>query len=102
MYPRANIWKYNSKDSHKHDKQGMQSQESQTTETENNVPLTENEPEYINPQKSSQSEPITQIQRDSILTNQDLPDPRLRYGLTLVILTVFLFVVAIYYGIINP
>ncbi|GEM_PF-3008870 len=40
-------------------------------------------------------------QRDNILPIKTLPDPRLIIGLTLVVGS-FLFVVAIYYGIINP
>ncbi|WP_341530269.1 hypothetical protein WKK05_13830 [Nostoc sp. UHCC 0302] len=80
----------------------MQSQESQTRNPENNVPLGKNTPEYMNPKKPSKSESKTQVQKDSVITSQDLPDPRLRYGFTLVILTIFLFIIAIYYGIINP
>jgi cytochrome oxidase assembly protein ShyY1 len=80
----------------------MQSQESQARNPENNVPLEKNTPEYMNLEKPSKSESKTQVQKDSVITSQDLPDPRLRYSFTLVILTIFLFVIAIYYGIINP
>lgn len=79
----------------------MKSQETQNT-TENNLPVVEDTPNYINPQEPGKSEPMTQVQSDSVITNQDLPDPRVRYGFTVVILAAFLFVVAIYYGIINP
>ncbi|MBD2561766.1 MULTISPECIES: hypothetical protein [Nostoc] len=80
----------------------MKSQETQNTTTENNRPVAEDTPNYINPEEPGKSEPMTQVQRDNVITNQDLPDPRVRYGFTLVILAAFLFVVAIYYGIINP
>ncbi|MCC5646093.1 hypothetical protein LC607_24825 [Nostoc sp. CHAB 5824] len=80
----------------------MKSQETQNTTTANNLPVAEDTPNYINPQESGKSEPMTQVQSDSVITNQDLPDPRVRYGFTLVILAILLLVVAIYYGIINP
>ncbi|MFN6474128.1 MAG: hypothetical protein RMY36_031235 [Nostoc sp. SerVER01] len=75
----------------RHEKKPMKSQETQNTKAEN-----------INPQKTQKSEPLTQVQRNNVITNQDLPNPLVRYGFTLVILATFLFVVAIYYGIINP
>ena len=56
----------------------------------------------MSPKKPRKSEPITQIQRDSVITDQDIPDVKFRVGVTLVILIIFLFVAAIYYGIINP
>jgi hypothetical protein len=80
----------------------MKSQETQNITTENNLPVEEDAPDYINPQEPGKSEPMTQVQSDSVITNQDLPDPRVRYGFTLVIVGAVLFVVAIYYGIINP
>ncbi|MCC5652262.1 hypothetical protein LC609_21040 [Nostoc sp. XA013] len=80
----------------------MKSQETQNTRTENNLPVEEDTPDYINTQEPGKSEPMTQVQSDSVITNQDLPDPRVRYGFTLVIVGAVLFVVAIYYGIINP
>ncbi|MBG1241943.1 hypothetical protein [Nostoc sp. NZL] len=80
----------------------MKSQETQNTTTENNLTVAEDTPNYINPKESGKSEPMTQVQSDNVITNQDLPDPRVRYGFTLIILAAFLFVVAIYYGIINP
>ena len=78
--------------------------ETQTTETENNASLVKKtpEPDYMSPKKPRKSEPITQIQRDSVITDQDIPDLKFRVGVTLVILIIFLFVAAIYYGIINP
>ncbi|MEJ6482265.1 hypothetical protein N0Y54_13190 [Nostoc punctiforme UO1] len=80
----------------------MKSQETQNKITENNVPISGNTASDMNPQETGKYEPITQVQRDSVITNQDLPNPLVRYGFTLVILATFLFVVAIYYGIINP
>ncbi|MBD2530798.1 hypothetical protein H6G97_14925 [Nostoc flagelliforme FACHB-838] len=80
----------------------MKFQGNQNTTTENNLPVAEDTPKYINPQEPGKSEPMTQVQSDNVITNQDLPDPRVRYGFTLVILAIFLCVVAIYYGIINP
>ncbi|MBW4689837.1 MAG: hypothetical protein KME40_33300 [Komarekiella atlantica HA4396-MV6] len=71
----------------------MKSQENQTAE---------NKPDYRNPQKLEEAEPITQVQKNSVITKKDLPDARLRYGFPLLILTIFLFVAAIYYGIIKP
>jgi hypothetical protein len=80
----------------------MKSQETQNAAKENNLPLAEDTPNYIDPQEPGKSEPMTQVQSDSVITNQDLPDPRVRYGFTLVIVGAVLFVIAIYYGIINP
>lgn len=85
-----------------HEKKPMKSQETENKRTENNIPLPENTASDMNPQETGKSEPITQAQRDSVITNQDLPNPLVRYGFTLVILATFLFVVAIYYGIVNP
>ncbi|MBD0264622.1 MAG: hypothetical protein ICV78_18440 [Tolypothrix sp. Co-bin9] len=60
------------------------------------------EPDYMNPKKPSKPEPMTRVQKDSVITKKDLPDPRFRIAVTLVILIIFLFVTGIYYGIINP
>lgn len=62
----------------------------------------ENTPDYMNPQPPGKSEPVTQIQKDNVITSKDLPSRRVRYGLPLLILAILLFVTAIYYGIINP
>jgi hypothetical protein len=82
----------------------MELEETQTTEAEDNVFLGEKNPEpgYMNARKPRITEPITQVQRDNSITSKDLPDPRFRIGVTLVLLMVLLFVSAIYYGIINP
>ncbi|MBD2493674.1 hypothetical protein [Nostoc sp. FACHB-280] len=80
----------------------MQSPANSTNKTANNHLSVETTPNYIHSQNNSKSEPVTQIQKDSVITRQDLPDKRVRYAFTLVILSAFLFVIAIYYGIINP
>ncbi|MFH7026619.1 MAG: hypothetical protein ACHBN1_14700 [Heteroscytonema crispum UTEX LB 1556] len=82
----------------------MESTENQTKETENNVSLVEKTTEagYMNIKKTKKSEPITQVQRESVITNKDLPNPLFRYGFTLFIVAIVLSVIAIYYGIINP
>jgi len=51
---------------------------------------------------ASKSEPITQVQADSVLTREQLPDVRLRITLGTIALVTLLFVAALYYGIINP
>lgn len=79
----------------------MQFQQTQITETENNPFLAEKELGYVKTTESRKSEPITQVQKDHVITDEDLPDPRL-IGFALVVLTAFLFVAAIYYRIINP
>jgi cytochrome oxidase assembly protein ShyY1 len=70
--------------------------------SQENPTAAENIPNYMNYQKPGKSEPITQVQRDNVITSRDLPNRRVRYGLPLFILAIFLFVTAIYYGIINP
>ncbi|NMG21127.1 hypothetical protein [Brasilonema bromeliae] len=79
----------------------MELQETQTKKTENNVLSAENIHDYINPEKIRESEAKTQAQTDNAVTSKEALDPRLRYGFTL-ILAIFLFIAAIYYGIINP
>lgn len=91
----VNIWKYDSRFSHKVMlRKFMKSQENPT--------IAENTPDYMNPQKPRKSEPVTQVQIDNVITSKDLPSRRVRYGLPLFILAIFLFVTALYYGIINP
>ncbi|MBE9008306.1 hypothetical protein IQ259_25395 [Fortiea sp. LEGE XX443] len=80
----------------------MRSPENQRTKIVNNIPSAENTFDYTNTQNLSKSQPMIQVQNDNIITDQDLPYKRLIYGFTLVILTAFLFIAAIYYGIINP
>ncbi|QSJ20740.1 hypothetical protein JYQ62_11170 [Nostoc sp. UHCC 0702] len=61
----------------------MQLKETQTQKRDISSP--ENTPAYINPKNPSKSEDITQVQKDSVITSQDLPDKRLHYGFTLVL-----------------
>lgn len=56
-----------------------------------------------NTQKSEDknSEPITQVQRDSVITSEDLPAKPFRIGVTLVSIGTILLFFAFYFGIIN-
>jgi hypothetical protein len=56
-----------------------------------------------NTQKSENknSEPITQVQRDSVITREDMPAKPFRIGVTLVTLGSLLLFFAFYFGIIN-
>lgn len=47
------------------------------------------------------SEPITQVQRDSVITREDMPAKPFRIGVTLVTLGTLLLFFAFYFGIIN-
>ena len=73
----------------------MKSQENPSIKAENTA-------SYVNRRKADESEPITQIQEDNVLTSKDLPRPRVRYGIPLALFAILLFVAALYYGIINP
>lgn len=53
-------------------------------------------------QKSGNSEPVTQVQRESVITREDVPNPIFRLGVTLVVVVPLLLVAAIYYGVIHP
>jgi hypothetical protein len=55
---------------------------------------------HINP--ASKSEPITQVQADSVLTREQLPNAGFRITLSIVTLAILVFVAALYFGIINP
>ncbi|MBD0262487.1 MAG: hypothetical protein ICV78_07085 [Tolypothrix sp. Co-bin9] len=63
--------------------------------------LSQKTPDYVNSHDTSEMESTTQLKRDSLATIKKLPDPRL-IGFTIFNLAIFLFVTAIYYGIINP
>jgi hypothetical protein len=63
--------------------------------------LSQKTPDYVNSHNTSEIESTTQLKRDSFSTIKELPDPRL-IGFTIFSLAIFLFVTAIYYGIINP
>ncbi|MDZ8187374.1 MAG: hypothetical protein RMX96_21315 [Nostoc sp. ChiSLP02] len=80
----------------------MKSQENQNTRAKNNISVADNMSENINPQETTESEPVTQVQKDNVITNRDLPNPLVRYAFTGIILASLLIVIAIYYGIINP
>lgn len=56
-----------------------------------------------NTQKSENKnyEPITQVQRDSVITREDMPAKPFRIGVTLVTLGSLLLFFAFYFGIIN-
>jgi hypothetical protein len=62
--------------------------------------LSQKTPDNINSHKTSESESTTRLKRDNFTTIKELPDPRL-IGFTIFSLAVFLFIAAIYYGIIN-
>lgn len=63
--------------------------------------LSQKTPDYVNSHDTSEIESTAQLKRDSLSTIKELPDPRL-IGFTIFSLAIFLFVTAIYYGIINP
>lgn len=70
------------------------------TNTATDAPKSSDTTSHHNPQ--SKSEPMTQVQADSVLTRQQLPNLGFRISVTLVLLISFLFFAALYYGIINP
>lgn len=78
----------------------MESKDTQTTKTENNVPS--NAPSHMHSTKSGKSEPLTKAQADSVLTRENLPALPFRILVTLVILAILAFAAYIYYGNINP
>lgn len=78
----------------------MQSPEAQTTKFESKAPLSKDTTSHIQPE--SKTEPITQVQADSVLTREQLPNKGFRIALTLVTSAIILSVVAIYFGIIHP
>jgi hypothetical protein len=47
------------------------------------------------------SDPITQVQRDSVITSEDLPPKAFRISLTLATLAILLLFFGFYFGIIN-
>jgi len=75
----------------------MKSKETQTTKIETTPPLSKDTTSDITPK----SEPMTQVQADSVLTRQQLPNLAFRIGVTLATVVIFLFFAALYYGIIN-
>ncbi|MBD1928487.1 hypothetical protein H6F74_19865 [Trichocoleus sp. FACHB-90] len=47
------------------------------------------------------SDPITQVQRDSVITSEDLPPKPFRISITLISLLLLLLFAGFYFGIIN-
>ncbi|PHJ58337.1 hypothetical protein VF14_10555 [Nostoc linckia z18] len=80
----------------------MKFPETQNTKTENNVHVAENTFENINVPEARKSQSIKQVQKHNAIANQNFLNRLVGYGLLLVILASFLFIVAIYYGIIKP
>ena len=78
----------------------MESQETQITKTENNLPP--NAPSNMHSKEPGSSEPLTKAQADSVLAREDLPAFPFRIVVTLVILAILLFAAYIYYGNITP
>lgn len=70
------------------------------TNSATKAPKSSDTTSHRNPQ--SKSEPMTQVQADSVLTRQQLPNLGFRIGVTLVLVITSLFVAGLYYGIINP
>ena len=78
----------------------MESKETQTPKTENNVPP--NAPSNMHSKQPGESEPLTKAQADSVITREELPALPFRIVVTLVTLALLLFAAYIYYGNINP
>jgi hypothetical protein len=78
----------------------MESQETWAKKLGNTPPKSKDTTLHINPK--SKSEPMTQVQADSVLTREQVPNVWFRIGVSLVLLVPLLCVAAIYYGIINP
>lgn len=77
----------------------MASQETEVKKHGTTAPLSKDTP-YSSPE--TKSEPMTQVQADSVLTREQLPNVGFRIGVSLVLLVLLLFVASLYYGIINP
>ena len=78
----------------------MESKETQTTTTENNVPP--NAPSNMHSTKPGESQPLTKAQADSVITRENLPALPFRIVVTLVTLALLLFAAYIYYGNTSP
>ncbi|MBD1942303.1 hypothetical protein H6F50_08030 [Coleofasciculus sp. FACHB-712] len=62
------------------------------------------EPTETNPSQKpadKNSKPITQVQRDSVITSEDLPPKAFRISVTLAALAILLLFFGFYFGIIN-
>lgn len=72
------------------------------TKPEENVTYPQDTPSYMHVRKPEHKEPVAPVQRESVITREDVPNPLFRFGVTLALLTPLLLVAAIYYGVINP
>lgn len=54
------------------------------------------------PHSKSDQEPITQVQQDSVITREDVPNPTFRVGLTLIFSTILFIIAVVYYGTFTP
>ena len=77
----------------------MESQENRSKKLGTTAPKSKDTTSHINPK--SKTEPMTQVQADSVLTRQQLPNVWFRIGVSLLLLVLLLFFAALYYGIIN-
>ena len=78
----------------------MESQETRTKQLGATAPRSKDTTSHINPK--SKTEPMTQVQADSVLTRQQIPNVWFRISVSSVLLALLLFVGGLYYGIINP
>lgn len=78
----------------------MESKETHSTKTENNVPP--NAPSQMHSKKQGESKPLTKAQAESVITREDLPAFPFRITITLVIVAALLFAAYIYYSNISP
>ena len=78
----------------------MESKETQTTKTEDNLPP--NAPSQMHSKKPGESQPLTKAQADSVITREDLPALPFRILVTLVILGLLSFAAYIYYSNTSP
>lgn len=69
---------------------------------EENVTYPQDAPSYMNVKKPTQKEPVAPVQRESVITREDVPNPLFRIGVTLALLIPLLLIAAIYYGVIHP
>lgn len=78
----------------------MESQETWAKQLGATAPKSKDTTSHINPK--SKTEPLTQVQADTVLTRQQIPNVWFRMSVSLVLLALLLFFGALYYGIINP
>lgn len=69
---------------------------------EENVTYPQTGPSYTRGARRQQPEPVAPIQRKSVITREDVPNPIFRFGVTIVFLIPLLVVAGLYYGFINP